>query len=264
MAKKLYEEQNIRNIADAIKVSSDDTTKKYKVSEMATAIETVVQTQYSNGISIGYADGKNEGYEEGYEQGHTNGYNSGKQDGYNEGLNFYLPLIENKESGTYYPLINFVDDKIVDLNSALFSGCNRLYSVKLNNCITVRAQGAFCYSPKLKTVELPRLTALVNAYMFQGTPVDTLYMPNLTTLHSNAFSYATSLKTLVLKPYGIRTSFSISSSGSLSDSSIQNVITALAYLSGQTAQKVTFHSTVKGRLTDSQLSQISAKNWTLG
>lgn len=246
----LIKKETVQNIANAIK--SYVTGKNYKPSEMVDGVHEV--------FGVGYTQGQSEGYE----QGHTNGYNSGKQDGYEEGLNFYLPLIENKEYGTNYPLINFVDDKIVDLNSALFSGCNRLYSVKLNNCITIRAQGAFYYSSKLKTVELPRLTALINSYMFQGTPVDTLYMPNLTTLHSNALSYATSLKTLVLKPYGIRTSFSISSSGSLSDNSIQNVITALADLRGQTAQKVTFHSTVKGRLTDSQLSQISAKNWTLG
>ena len=73
-----------------------------------------------------------------------------------------------------------------------------------------------------------------------------------------------SLANLSLKPLGIRVSFTLSSSRSLTASSIQNVIDALADLTGSTSQKVTFASTVKSKLTDEQLAQISAKNWTLG
>ncbi len=48
----------------------------------------------------------------------------------------------------------------------------------------------------------------------------------------------------------------------LSTESIQSVINALKDLTGQTSQKVQFHTDVLLKITDEQFAQISAKNWT--
>ena len=49
----------------------------------------------------------------------------------------------------------------------------------------------------------------------------------------------------------------------LSNESIQNIIDCLADLTGQTAQKITFHSSVVLKLTDEQKLTILLKNWEL-
>lgn len=49
-----------------------------------------------------------------------------------------------------------------------------------------------------------------------------------------------------------------------SDNTIQSFIDGLADLTGGTAKKATFHTNIITKLTDEQLAQISAKNWTVG
>lgn len=49
----------------------------------------------------------------------------------------------------------------------------------------------------------------------------------------------------------------------LSDASIQSIIDHLKDLRGATAQTLTFHATVGGKLTEAQKASITAKNWTL-
>jgi hypothetical protein len=60
---------------------------------------------------------------------------------------------------------------------------------------------------------------------------------------------------------GKNISFSVSSL--LSDTSIQSIIDHLKDLTGATAQTLTFHATVGGKLTPEQKAAITAKNWTL-
>jgi hypothetical protein len=49
----------------------------------------------------------------------------------------------------------------------------------------------------------------------------------------------------------------------LSDASIQSIIDGLADLTGATAQTLTLHATVGGKLTEAQKATVTAKNWTL-
>jgi len=49
----------------------------------------------------------------------------------------------------------------------------------------------------------------------------------------------------------------------LSDASIQSIIDGLADLTGATAQTLTLHATVGAKLTESQKTAATAKNWTL-
>lgn len=62
----------------------------------------------------------------------------------------------------------------------------------------------------------------------------------------------------------IAKNISFTDSSALSVASVNSIINALKDLTGQTAQTLTFHSTVKNNLTDAQKATISAKNWTLG
>ena len=58
-------------------------------------------------------------------------------------------------------------------------------------------------------------------------------------------------------------SISFSYSSKLSTNSVDRIINCLADLTGQTAQTLTLHATVKAKLTDEQISTITSKNWTL-
>ena len=61
----------------------------------------------------------------------------------------------------------------------------------------------------------------------------------------------------------IAKNLSFSASSMLSVESVNSIINALKDLTGATAQTLTFHATVGGKLTDEQKATISAKNWTL-
>lgn len=61
----------------------------------------------------------------------------------------------------------------------------------------------------------------------------------------------------------IGASLTLSHASKLTDASVQSIIDHLADLTGQTAQTLTFHATVGGKLTEAQKAAITAKNWTL-
>ena len=67
-----------------------------------------------------------------------------------------------------------------------------------------------------------------------------------------------------IAPNSLRISISVANCGVLSDESVQSIIDGLADLTGGTSAKVTFHATIKAKLTEEQLAQIAAKNWTVG
>lgn len=71
------------------------------------------------------------------------------------------------------------------------------------------------------------------------------------------------LKSFTPKAKTIKLSISINSSPYLTEESIQAIINGLADLTGATAQTLTFHATVKAKLTETQIASITSKNWTL-
>ena len=64
-------------------------------------------------------------------------------------------------------------------------------------------------------------------------------------------------------PLTIKASIDFSQCPNLSDVSIQSIIDGLADLTGSTTQKVSFHNSVKAKLTDSQKATATQKNWTI-
>ena len=81
------------------------------------------------------------------------------------------------------------------------------------------------------------------------------------TTNTAALTNANSLEEVYFMPNTIEASISITSS-KLIDASVESTIEGLVDLTGQTAQKVQFHTDVLLKLTEEQFSTIHAKNWT--
>lgn len=77
----------------------------------------------------------------------------------------------------------------------------------------------------------------------------------------NAFTQLPKLENVRFKTETIKYSISFAHSPLLSDESIQSIIDGLATV--ETAQTLTFNADVKAKLTDTQLTTITSKNWTL-
>jgi len=88
MAKKLYEEENIRAIAERIRQNAAAlTAPTYTVAEMAHGVDLV----YSEGFDNGYYEGEGIGYQDGWDMGWDDGwgygYTCGEEDGWEWGFN---------------------------------------------------------------------------------------------------------------------------------------------------------------------------------
>lgn len=81
---------------------------------------------------------------------------------------------------------------------------------------------------------------------------------------SGMFQECHALEKITFKEQTITVNLSFSYSKVLNDESIQSIIDGLKDLTGTTAQKITFHTDVISKLTESQITQIGAKNWNLG
>lgn len=99
MAKLLYEEERIKNIADKIKqfvpyLRIDRFTTK----EMADGVEHVHEAGKARGRAEGYDDGRSEGYNIGYTNGCEKGYSDGHDKGYQSGLADGTKAVKEGES----------------------------------------------------------------------------------------------------------------------------------------------------------------------
>jgi hypothetical protein len=84
MALGIYEEEDIRAIANSIRNNLGDDTK-YTTEQMPDAINVIQVYAYNSGHSEGWSDGWISGNNQGLEQGRTEGIEEGKAIGYEEG-----------------------------------------------------------------------------------------------------------------------------------------------------------------------------------
>lgn len=143
---------------------------------------------------------------------------------------------------------------------------------------------------EIKMIANPEVTFIINS-MFRSKSIKVIDLEDFNFLFSAAsscFYYAENLETIKgeldfteattvvymfdkceklsyvrLKPSSLSLSISFKDSSLLSAESIQSIINGLADLTGQTTQTITFHATVKVKLTEEQITQITGKNWTL-
>lgn len=80
---------------------------------------------------------------------------------------------------------------------------------------------------------------------------------------SGAFTNCLALESVQFAEETILKSLSFPNSPNLTAKTIQSIIDGLADLTGGTAQTLTLHADVKSKLTETQISAITGKNWTL-
>ncbi len=80
---------------------------------------------------------------------------------------------------------------------------------------------------------------------------------------SSSFEDCFELREIRFKEGTLKKSLSIVNSSKLSDDSIQSAIDGLADMTDGTAQTLTLHATVGGKLADAQKAAATAKNWTI-
>ena len=84
-----------------------------------------------------------------------------------------------------------------------------------------------------------------------------------TTSFNSTFSQCFALREIRFIENSIKASINFSVCSQLSTETIQSIIDGLADLTGGTAQTLTLHADVGGKLTDTQKAAITSKNWEL-
>lgn len=249
MANKKYEETDIQAIADTIreKTGSEDS---FKVRDMASGVNEV------------YEAGKKAEYNEFWDAHNMNGHYTFAGTGWNK--NNFKPNKDIFVNGYCFYYHNWLGTP--------YNLAEHLENLGIKMCIN---QGAIQQGFRLVWVtRLPVLdfSAGVGYWdrTFQGangTPlvtIDKIILPPEGTItgFNGVFDNCTALKNITFEGV-LDKSISFSSSGALSDESVDNIIDHLADLTGKTSQKITWHSTISGKLTDEQIAKIFDKNWTL-
>jgi hypothetical protein len=228
-------------------------------------------------FEAGYAKGQAEGggsYDEGYEAGQQAEYDrfwdayqqNGKRKDYQNAFSGFgwtdenfKPKYDILHTGTPVYMI-FYRSGFVDLGEAIR---NSGVSVTFNNALW---QYTFGQSPSLEVVEGINIATPIKTISaaFDGCSllqkIQTLPISEAAT--KLEFSKIPKLEEISFSGV-IPVSVSFAQSSELNDASVQSIIDHLADLTGQTAQTLTLHATVGGKLTQEQKDAVSAKNWTL-
>ena len=124
----------------------------------------------------------------------------------------------------------------------MFLGCTSLVSIQgLDTSKGQKFDGMFSGCSSLISIPMLDLTNATNV--------------------TGMFTNCRSLIDISFVENSIKLSISFAESINLSDESIQSIINGLATV--DTAQTLTLHADVKAKLTESQIAQITSKNWTL-
>lgn len=128
------------------------------------------------------------------------------------------------------------------------------------------AGGNVFYSSGIKDTKVPIVATDTNVnYMFaRCTRLETIPLLELNgvTGFSQTFAGCTVLENITVAG-SIGKNFNISATPVLSAASVQSIVNALADLTGQDAQTLTFHSSIVTTLTDEQTTAIFTKNWNI-
>lgn len=246
---------------------------------------------YEAGQEVGYNKGHAEGYTEGETVGREIGYADGREAGYVEGKKAeYDAFWDSYLNPTGYAVwayrfagIGWNDRTfnppadIVPINSAsmMFASCG------------VTDLEASCKKYGI-SIDFSKVTSFsqifTDSYITHVGVIDTRSASNMNNIFFNAIKMVTVDK-IILKQDGSQTinsgfnnarelqnitfegvignSISFIHSPLLTDASVQSIIDHLKDLTGATAQTLTLHATVGGKLTPEQKAAITAKNWTL-
>lgn len=198
MAKKLYEEESIRDIACAIREKCGNESATYKCCDMGDAIRnlTIASDPVIEPLNIT-----------------ANGVYTVPTgvDGYNP---ITVGVIDGRDKSVEAAIMaktlsgDYVNDLVIEINSNVFSNCENLISIDLPNCIKI---ASFSGCENLITANLPNVVDYDNLFgyghMFSGCPkLTTVNIPKLQLIGEWAFYKCKSLTTMnfpnVIKIFG--------------------------------------------------------------
>jgi hypothetical protein len=235
--KKMYEESNIQDIADAIR-EKNGTEDTYKPSEMADAIRGIGGTnplEYATGVS-------------------------------------YKGSVFPDDFDLVVDIPNFTGESV----SGFFYGAKGMRSIKMtcNNKEVVWEGTNLFYATTqpttLKTVDFTefntKIRSAINLFLNQTSIVSILGAWDMSecTNFLNIVFNCHAVKEIRFVKETIKYNIAFAQSSLLIDESIQSIIDGLADLTGQTTQTITFHSSVVTKLTEEQNAQVLLKNWVIG
>lgn len=210
--------------------------------------------RHTKNIVVEAEDNYGDGYNYGYGIGYSEGVDEGQESAYHA---FWDTWQQNGNRTSYI---------------ACFAGqawTDELYNPKYPINATSHAGEMFKYS-QITSTKVPIVTDMgYTTSVFQGcTKLKTI--PSLKVTENNQtfsawFNDCPKLEEInFTEDSVIAKNISFFQSPLLNTASVNGIIQALKDLTGATAQTLTFHADVKGKLTDAQKAAITAKNWQLG
>ena len=221
-------------------------------------------------------DGYDNGYNEGLEAGKKAQYDA-FWDGYQEngsrthyGGAFAGTAWDDGRFRPKYPIkpVNadymFAFSKITDLPAALEAA-----GVTLDISNTIQGIHLFreAATKRIGMLDFSKFdTTSFNAHFNGCTNLETIEKIILSDMFksysTDTFRKCSALKNIAFEGH-INASITFADCLLLTNASVQSIVDALKDLTGATAQTLTFHADVGGKLTDEQKATITAKNWTL-
>jgi hypothetical protein len=225
------------NIAEQLQTIADNVPKVY-------------QAGYDDGAAAGGGGGSGD-----YDEGYADGYEEGKSEAIDSLPGGYIK-VDHSWTNFYY----FCGGRRYSL------GENLKYSDTANGTnFSNMFYGWDTLGPHtIPSLDLRKGANFQSMFQWSATIVEIgeMDISNATNV-SNMFGGCDGLERISFVQRCINVSIGFPSSNLLNDASIQSIIDGLADLTGKTAQTLTLHATVGGKLTQAQKDAISAKNWTL-
>lgn len=146
-------------------------------------------------------------------------------------------------------------------------GCNKLTLKFTEKCISLRGLLNNTFGTLEEVEILGNTSKVTNWYFAFANTVAKRIIGELdftsATNVGDIFRSTRGITEIRIKPLTLHISMSVATLAELSTESIQSIVGGLADLTGQESQTITFHTDVKTKLTDGQISTITNKNWTL-
>ena len=256
-------------------------TEIQRIMTAKTNIKTAIENK---GVTVG--DGTIDTYAEKIGKIETGGSGDYEQ-GYEDGKNSVIDFVKYAKTVQFNSLNDFGKPEIelnLDSCTTLVNLCSVTSAENRNNTVehltincgyptmmsAMLSSGYQIRDQKLKQLTLNfntvNVTSFNNAFnclqaveIIDGQPLNLSNATNVT----NMFNYNDALKEVRFVEKSIPMSINFAYSSAMSAETIQSIIDGLADLTGGTAQTLTLHATVGGKLTDEQKATITAKNWTL-
>ena len=209
-------------------------------------------------LSGGYDRGYEEGEADGYTKGHTDGVADGIEQGKAEAIES-LPNGYIKVDPTWTNFSHFCNGRRYSL------GENLKYNDTANGTIfSSMFYGWDSGTHIIPSLDLRKGTNFQSMFQWSARIIEIgeMDISNATNV-TGMFGSCSDLERISFVQGCLKISISFANSGKLNDASIQSIIDGLADLTGKTAQTLTLHATVGGKLTQEQKDAVSAKNWTL-